>query len=375
MDGLELCPACGVPLIVGNNLYWEGNGVITVKASPRNRFVFFESETIDQVLKGIEEMIGMPIEHIVLESRSREARRYIERSFPPELREPIRDYVREKSGGAHIPPQKEGEILAFCRGVTQSVIDIGRAYGYGDQRLDDTWEGGAAFPWRTQVIRDPHSALNFIGDQLGSVEAIEGAHMQVRYEETDAGTFRVELFPGEHPVELRERLRRRRYEFKPGGIDYERCELCEVPLDVSRRRWDVERGTITDPETGRRMAIFGPLGMDAVFEDLEAELGVAIEEEVIEAQRLYVRSAWGRDRWNLDRHAFRSMLALRGLGNLTGFDADADHASVRIENSCLHLQMVGLTQALVELVYGLDGSAVAWDVAEDGDLTITVSRR
>ena len=99
MNGLELCPACGVPLIVSRNLYWDSNGVIIVKASPRNRFVFFESDTIDHLLAGIEEMIGLPIEHIVLESRSREARRYIERSFPPEMCEPIREYVSKKTAG------------------------------------------------------------------------------------------------------------------------------------------------------------------------------------------------------------------------------------------------------------------------------------
>jgi hypothetical protein len=137
----------------------------------------------------------------------------------------------------------------------------------------------------------------------------------------------------------------------------------------------VEKGTIADPETGRRMVIVGPLGMDAVFEDLEAELGVAIDEEVIEAQRRYVRSTWSQDRWNKDGPAFQRMIVLRGLGNLTGFEGDADHVTIRIENACLHLQMVGMAQALVELVYHLDDSDINWELADDGDLTITVSRK
>jgi hypothetical protein len=373
MNELELCPSCGVPLIVSRNLYWEANGVIAVKASPRNRFVFFESDTIDQLLKGIEEMIGLPIEHIVLESRSREARRYIERSFPAEMRKPIQDWVGKRSRGEYVPPETEENMLAISRGVTQAVIDIGRAYGYGDQRLDDAWESGGAFPWRTQVIRNPHSLLNFIGDNLGSVEAIEGVDMQVSYEMIGEDTCKMEIYPGEHPVELKERLKRKRYEFKPGEIHYERCPQCEIPLEVSSRRWDVEKGTIADPETGRRMAIFGPLGMDAVFEDLEAELGVAIDEEVIEAQRRYVKSTWSQDRWNKDGPAFQRMIVLRGLGNLTGFEGDADHVTIRIENACLHLQMVGMAQALVELVYHLDDSDVTWDLADDGDLNLTIS--
>lgn len=63
---------------------------------------------------------------------------------------------------------------------------------------------------------------------------------------------------------------------------------------------------------------------------------------------------------------------MRGLGHLSGFEADVKRASIRIENSCLHLQMVGMTQAMVEMVYHVESSSVEWEVAEDGDLVIDV---
>ena len=373
MNELELCPACGVPLIVSRNLYWENNGVIAVKASPGGRFVFFESDTIDQMLKGIEELIGLPIEHVVLESRSREARRYIDRSLPPELRKPFQDLVEKESSGSDIPPETKENLLALCMGVTQAVVDIGRAYGYGDQRLSDTWESSSALPWRIPVIRNPHSLLNFIGDQLGSVEAIEERDMQVRYEETEADTYRIEIYPGAHPVELKERLKRRRYEFKPGELQYERCTECEIPLEVAKRKWDVKEGTITDIDTGRRMAIFGPSAADAIFDDLEAELGESIPEMVIEAQRRYIRSAWGAERWNMSGAAFRQMMAVRGLGSIVHFNGDRDHLSLTIENSCFHLPIIGTIQALVELAYRAENSNVEWELAGDGDLSLTVT--
>ena len=375
MNELELCPECGVPLIVSNNLFWDTNGVIIVKASPRSRFVFFESDTIDCMLEGIEVLIGMPIEHIVLESRSREARRYIERSFPPALCEPIRDYVRKKTAGEGIPLDIERGLLDMFRGITQSVIDIGRAYGYGDQRLEDTWENGGDFPWRTQVIRNPHSKLNFIGDQLGSIEAIEGLDMQVEYEEIEAGKYRVDLQPGEHPVELAERLKRKRYEFKPGDIPYERCPSCDIPLEVASRVWDVEEGTITDPETAWRMAIFGPSAADAIFDDLEAELGEAVPDAVIEAQRRYIRGAWSAEKWNRSGATFQQMIAVRGLGNLVDFKGGRKGTSVRIENSCYHLPVVGTMQALTELAYRAESSTREWELAEDGDLRLEIRIR
>jgi hypothetical protein len=373
MNELELCPGCGVPLIVSRNLYWDTNGVIVVKASPRSRFVFFESDTIDEMLKGIEDMIGLPIEHIVLESRSREARRYIERSFPPALCEPIRDYVSRKTAGENIPPETERGLMEMFKGVTQSIIDIGRAYGYGDQRLEDAWERGEAFPWRTQVIRNPHSKLNFIGDQLGSIEAIEGLDMKVEYTEMESGAYRVSMWPGGHPVGLAERLKRKRYDFKPGEILYDRCSECEIPLEVASRDWDIQKGAITDPATGWRMAVFGPSPMDAIFDDLEAELGEAIPEMVIEAQRRHIKSAWSSEAWNRPEKTFQHMFAVRGLGNLVDFEGDSDHLSVRIENSCYHLPVIGTIQALVELTYRVDGSDLAWELSEDGDLSVNVA--
>jgi hypothetical protein len=173
---------------------------------------------------------------------------------------------------------------------------------------------------------------------------------------------------------LKERLKRRRYGFKPGDIGLEHCGECGLSLDVSRFAWDLEKGTIDDPHTGRWMAIFGPGAAEAVFDDLEAELGEAIPDAIIEAQRRYTKSAWSEDEWRREALDFRRMIAVRGLGNLTHFEGDRDHLSVTIQNSCMHLGMVGTIRALVEMAYSLDTSILEWDLADDGDLTVTVRR-
>jgi len=49
MKNIALCGACKVPLTVSRELEWEANGVISLNASPKNRMVFFESETIDRL--------------------------------------------------------------------------------------------------------------------------------------------------------------------------------------------------------------------------------------------------------------------------------------------------------------------------------------
>ncbi len=370
---IEVCEKCGVPVMVSTSLKWENNGVISLAASPMNRMVFFESETIDRVFGGIEELISMPIEHIVIESRCRETKRYIERAFPPEVRSIIdskESSLEERM--ARMAPEEKETLSPPCGSSPRASSTSPGTTGMGDQRLSELWESGADYPWRVQLVQDPYSILFIAADNLGSVEAFEGTDMRVRYERTGEDTYRTEVYPGAHSMELKERLKRRRYDFKPGDITYELCPECGIPLTVSRRVWDLDGGSITDTDTGRRMAIFGPFSVDSICDDLEVELGDAIPRAVIEATRRYIRTAWRLDSWNRDGLTFQQMIAVRGLGNLVRFEGDRDQLHMTIENSCLYLPMIGTVQALVEMAYRVESSSYDWELKEDGDLDLTI---
>jgi hypothetical protein len=363
-----------VPLMLSGEHKWESNGVISLTRSPRNRMVFFESELIDRLFRGIEGMIRAPIEHIAIESRRRETRRFIERGLSPETFQ-----VMEGKGGLkegpdlHISPEEKEVFLKKMWGVVRHNLDIGFVYGYGEQLMGDLWDTDASFPWRTRICKNPYSLIFMVADVLGSVEAFESADMRVLYDKISEDTYRVEVYPGDHPVELTERLKRKRYDFKPGDIQYDTCSECGVPLAVASMNWDMDKGTITDPQTGRRSAIFGPLAVDSIFEDLEIEIGEIIPETIVEAQRRQIKHIWGADSWNREGSTFQEMIARRGLGNLTTFDGDGKHLDMVIENSCLHLPMVGTVQGLVELAYKVQSSACEWELSDDGDLSITIN--
>lgn len=371
MDRIPVCVECGIPLMVSSELRWEGNGVIYSNSSPRNRWVFYESENIDPLFRGIRELIGAPIDHIVIESRRRESRRYLERTFPPEVRRLLYDQLDESGKQIRMTPEERATRIEVSRNITVSVHDVARVFGYGDLTPGGLWEAGDDHPWRSTLVRHPYSVLFQAAESLGSCEAFEGRDLWVEYEQTGGGLFRMDSFPHDHPLELKERLKRRHYEFKPGEILYERC-ACGVPLEITRYGWDLDKGIILDPDTGRRMAIFGPYSLDSVFDDLEEELGEAIPETIIEAQRLYIKQAWGEDVWKRGAADFKRLLALRGLGYLAGFEGDRSYLTVRINNSCLHLPMVGLAQALMELVYRSERTTCSWELHEDGDLEVTV---
>ncbi len=369
------CPSCEAPLFVARELQWCGDGVIHLARSPHNRMVLYESNILDNLFRGMEELIGISIEHIVIESRRREVRKYIEGIYPTWIRRPLAAANEALSGVvglrgiARLARGPLGKLLAA------SVYDVGRVYGYGDARPGPLWESGDAHPWRSTVVHGPYSVLFFAADCLASVEAFEGRDHWVVYREMEEGVFYFDVRPGSHPVELKERLARKRYPFKPGGVRYDRCPRCGLPAEVGRLRWDLERGIITDPESGRRMALFGPFSVDAVLRDLETELGEDIPAAAVEAQRRYVKSRAKEENWRRKGTDFMRMGALRGLGYVAGFEADEKHLSVVIQNACLPYLNVGMAQALYEIALGLEESSCEWELSDEGDLRIVVKAR
>jgi hypothetical protein len=361
MAEVPTCKFCGIPLFISQALHWEDNGVISLPSAPGERMAFYYTETIDGLFQGIQELIGIPINNIVVESRRREVRRYIEGMFPREITQLL------KSGKKDIP-----NFFERGKRYNLQVNMIGTLYGYGDIRPSDDWEKEHPYPWRSQIFRNPYSLLFCMADTLGAVEAIEGTDLWVESENLGDDAYRITALEGGHPLELRERLRRRRYTFKPGDLSFRRCSSCDTPMEISHCQWDLEEGTIFDSSTGRRMALFGSAAMDAVFDDLEAELGKTIPELTIEAQRRLVKSYVSEENWQKSGWTFKSMVALQGLGNLTRFTADKRGLELTIQNSCLHLPMIGFTQAAVELVLGAEKSTCDWELSPEGDLSIVV---
>jgi len=374
MKKFEPCPECGIPLFIGRELNWEDNGVISLVRSPANRMVLYESRVIDSLFRGIEELIGLPIEHIVIESRARETKRFIERQFPAWLRRTFHYLNRHNVRNSPLAVVARKPIFRIAKLMAIRSMEISELYGYGRYMLGELWKSGDRFPWRVNLIRNPYSLPFSAADALGTAEALEGQEQWVKYEKIGEDVYRVTSYPAPHPVELKERLRRKRYAFKPGDITYRRCASCGLPKELQRYRWDPEEGTITDEESGWRMAIFGPMALEAVLDDLQAELGEEVPRVVVEAERRFVKSRVGGMNWRRGGTTFNRLCALRGMGNITLFEADENHLSIKIENSCLPMLMVGMAQAIYETAMNLEKTSYEWEQKEDGDLYILVKR-
>ncbi|WP_287155242.1 hypothetical protein [Candidatus Solincola tengchongensis] len=356
MEGMEFCPRCGTPRQFVDNHEWLENGVIVQRGDRSHRMVLLESANLDHLYRGIEEIIGLPIERIVIETKRRATREYIDRLVPEE----VKDMVARKEFDMNL--------------LIQANNNLARIMGYGDvQVLGYRFEQDEG-DFIRQRVRNPYSIPLWCGDLAGATEAVTRRDNDVEYKIVSPGEVEINAFPAEHPPQFQGRLQLKEYHLLAGDVELDRCGTCGGPAGLSAFKWNLEEGTITDLATGRRLAMLGPAYQEAVFDELEKELGEDIPRIIVEAQRRFVRSGFYKAQEIESEEQFRRLLALRGLGNLRTLSLKDGRLRVRLENAALHLMFVGLLQGYVETITGRDSSA-EWELSPEGVLELEITAR
>jgi hypothetical protein len=182
----------------------------------------------------------------------------------------------------------------------------------------------------------------------------------------------INTVAAEHAPEFADRLLTKMPPRKPGNVEHDLCPGCKAPREVSRYKWDLEAGTIKNSETGMRLALFGPVGLQVMFEELESELGDTIPDTIVEAQRQIVSRKLNLD-WNLnDPDVMSKWLSVQGMGNLVEMTAGEEGILIRIENAAVPLVLVGNALGIFEAYANVKGVA-RWEISPDGDLTIRLA--
>jgi hypothetical protein len=352
MNQVDLCPECGVPRHITSEHTWLDNGVIVQSRDRRNRMVFVESENLDPLFRGIQELIGVPIEHALITAKRRAVRSYLDSLIPDVTKELLRR--REIDWR----PVNDGLRLT-------AALD-----GYGKFEVLDYRFEKDVNDYVVETISEPYSVPLACGDMAGAFETLFGCELGVEYKELSPDLYELTCYVSSHPQELKGRLRFRHFPLRDGDIELERCASCGGPLALSHYRWYPERGIIAGVTTGRRMILSG-MEVDAVFGELENELGEVFPKSVIEAQRRFVRAGFYSIE-GMGRLDMRDQLAMRGLGNLRELRSNEKGLYFRIENAFLHLMLVGLVQGLYELTYDVD-THLEWNFSDEGELEISVT--
>lgn len=352
MPQQKRCKKCGVPKLVHKDLCWQDNGILTEVKDPSHRMLFTESENLICLFTEIENLIGIPVDRVIIESKSLATKEYLEKILPPYLIKIL--YIFKPSL------------------IVQKMSEIGRAYGYGKIELLELKKNTDRGDYLAMTIEHPYSMLSFTGDNLGGMEAGTGRECVVKTKDLGGDKHLLELWVSEHPPELKEHIKPMVYPSKPGKVELERCPECNTPFDVASYDFDLEKGVISNPETGVRMAIFGPAGLESAFQALEEELGDSISESIIEAQRLYTLEHMELKEWLGGEEKLRRVMAVRGYGLVTGFDAGTEHLTVSVRNISIPQLTVGTAKGVFEKALKLDSSTHEWHISGDGELYINI---
>jgi hypothetical protein len=345
------CHECGVPRRFTRAHRWMANGTILENRSTAHRMVFNACDSIEGVFTRIEGILGLSIERLINESVGRLTYEYVNNIVP----------------GMVIKLFRKTSLKPLAKSVTS----LGRVIGLGDVELLSMRIKGDEGDYVKIGGKNLYYLPAYCGMVMGAMEALSGQECSMTYEETSPGYYEVTTHVSTHPKELKERFEWPEYASKPGDIKLERCGGCGAPKELSDYEWQIDNGMILRRSDKRRMLIDGPAETDAIFIELEKELGEDIPRVIIEAQRDFVKSGLHSADEISDIETFRKALAFRGLGNLMEMERGEENLRLRIENPCMHLLLVGLAQGLFELATGR-GSEVDWGLAEDGDLTVEV---
>ncbi len=341
----RLCPECGAPKRLVREFRWLSNGTIVQRKNPYHRMIFIECENIDATYRNVEEIIGVSIEHILIEAKRRATFDFVDHLLLAGVKTVVK--------------------LAGARIIARALTSMGNIMGYGKIELVDVHRMHGRDDHATFRVEKPYSLPLFCGDVAGSLNAIDRREVGISYVQVSPDVYEITGRISSHPLGLKERLDRTRYKYRPGDIEVERCPACGGPSFLSQYRWELENGIVTSRASGHRKATIGPAALESVISELQHELGETIAETVIEAQRRFVKTGFYSLAEASNEEGLRRHLFLRGMGNLREMKWNGRGMYLRIENACLHLILVGLAKGLYEL-YVSRTAEVEWEMDEGG---------
>src|SRR5450759_1670376 len=274
MVDLKVCPECGVPDYITGEHLWLNNGDIVQTRDHGARLVLIEIENRDPLFRNIQEIIGVPIEHMVITAMRRATRSYVSRIVPDDVKELI-----HKKEMYPVP-------------VALAMMDVASMLGHGGQEFVDHRDEKDDDDYYIVKMLEPFSVPLVCGTVAGAVEAILGHDRGVTYEQESPEVYKVTTVPSPHPGELEQRMHMKPYQHHDGDIELERCDACGGPKALSAYRWHIERGVIVNETNDRRLVMIGPQELDSIFEELKEELGETMDQVIVEAQRRFTKSGF-----------------------------------------------------------------------------------
>lgn len=356
--GLERCGFCTAPIYLRIAAAWNDDGTITGRYAPSTRVVQLYDSEINHILSGISGRIGHDIGRIVVEGERKAAIQF-NRDLMERWRGPTRALMHSR---------------LFYRPLNLLLLRAARSAGLGSGRI-------LHYRWGDEIEIEFSSPFNIpilAGDMLGTFEAFFSKPAEVTWEgDSRRAVITISTAGGASHVE-EQRLKPLLPPTRPGGVSFDRCPRCGIPLEVTRRyRFDLDDGVATEVKGGRRIVTVIIDSLLSVFEELEGELGEDIPRMIVDLEGDFIKENAERAGGPGDAHLVEGLLGdltVKGMGNPVGISVSADGIlEVRIDNPFSRELLAGRVLGYYRMLWG-DPARVEWTPDTEGFMVIKVRR-
>ena len=345
----KTCNECGVPEAIGKYYVWNPDGTITAKDDPDRRMVIFETENLTMLFRYLEETTEIPIDVIITEAKRKS-------TLPP---------TRQMSSDFRVQVM---QVLGM-HPVFRKFAEQGCVLGLGGIEL-----GKITRLRRAEVeVSWPYSLPMSLGDFTASAQVSLRGPVKTEWEAVGERKYVFRATASHLEKVPDERIQKPVPPRLPGDMEFKSCSACEVPLEIARYQWDLEKGIITDPLNAHRVAFLQAWEIENVLRELERELGETVIQLFVSAQRDFLMSTVTKDQARMSSEGYKRLLALRGFGFLREFNLDSNMMRMRVDNPAFPSLLAGSFSAFYELITG-DHGDVRWSLEGENSLLVETER-
>lgn len=318
---MRMCGTCGVPETFSRFFEWRSDGTLMGTGRARFNSVLLEAGEFESLFNSLSGSIGISIDPFIIQAQKDMGKALFARM-------PIK-HMKRIPATRFMRPQWLSKLIVA---IVNREISI---FGIGSVRLDRYVPGEKA------VVRVRHYCWipALLGSGLGVYESLEEMPGSKAEYYVDREELVITFSPSTETDMLvsEERLHPDASALGEGPLSHRRCSSCGAPLLVGETFiWDLEMGAIVNRKTGAREVIVAIPSVNAVFRELEEEIGEEIDELAFDAQReLTVQRLRALEIEDPGAfwEGFLTEMGIRGLGYPQHFEAGGDLVSVRMHKA------------------------------------------
>lgn len=332
------CGVCGIPKAISKTHAWR-DGCIVDRRSGLANLCIYEVENHNSFVEEMGRQLGFPLEPLVYNASVHAAR------------DVIHDML-----GAHPMLGRLALSAPFYRMSEGLICGVFKAMGSGDIDLYEHVKRKRA----RARISDPFNLTQCLAIITGSLQAIDGT--RYAYEVDAAGDpIEVEFTPSAASGDDASRYERLGSaeltpRSSPAAAAFEPCPRCGAPREMGERfSFDLQRGTIRGKKDGSRVIMGGLASFNAIFRELERELGGSVDDissriEKESTRRSLAASGLAGKAW--EEGELRDYLGLLGIGLLLEMEGGEGGLTLSVDNVYVPSLVAGRLAGIWESWHG-----------------------